>query len=147
MACCHQATSHYLNQCWLIISESYGSHLKAISQGMLKVCFLGISLKIYSCKIFTAASPRSQWVNPCGAEFFWENIKIYLHFPSFLDTEMVWIVEILLDWYCSCWWSGAIKSLGISSHVIDILWYFFWNITVSAPEGLTLYVLNFSEGK
>ena len=32
MACCHQATSHYLNQCWHIISKVHAIHLRAISK-------------------------------------------------------------------------------------------------------------------
>ena len=31
---------------------------------------------------------RPQWFNSCGAEFILGNIKTYLHFLSFIDTEM-----------------------------------------------------------
>ena len=36
-----------------------------------------------------------QCLNLCHAEFFWENIKTYSHFPSFLNIDMSQAVEIL----------------------------------------------------
>ena len=33
-------------------------------------------------------------VNPCFAQFFSGNVKSYWHFVSFLNTEMVQVVEI-----------------------------------------------------
>ena len=35
---------------------------------------------------------RHQWVNPFRAEYVLGNIKIYLHFLSFLDTQVVKIL-------------------------------------------------------
>ena len=46
MACCLTAPSHYLNQCWLIISESSDIHIRAISQEMLQPSITEICLKI-----------------------------------------------------------------------------------------------------
>ena len=46
MACCLMAPSHYLNQCWLISMRSFHIHLRAISQEMLMITVLDMSLKI-----------------------------------------------------------------------------------------------------
>ena len=54
---CHIATGHYVNQCWLIISELPGIHLRTILQKMLKLYIL------YMCSSSIAtASLRRQWV-------------------------------------------------------------------------------------
>ena len=50
------APSHYLNQYWLIISEVSGIHLMSMSQEMLKIFIVEMSLKIIHFKI-TATSP------------------------------------------------------------------------------------------
>ena len=60
MACYLEAPSHYLNQYWLIIGEYLWHHLMTISQEMLKISNIEMSLKKYSFKI-TVASPRGQW--------------------------------------------------------------------------------------
>ena len=39
MACCLTATSHYLNQCWLLISKVYDIHMRVISQWVPKALF------------------------------------------------------------------------------------------------------------
>ena len=48
MACCLMAPSHYLNQCWLIISEVCDNHLRAISQEIPRPSITKITLK-YAC--------------------------------------------------------------------------------------------------
>ena len=54
MAWCHQAPSHYLNQCWIIIVSDFGDiHLKI---SITKIC-----LNITRNKI-TASFPRGQWM-------------------------------------------------------------------------------------
>ena len=45
MACCLTAPSHYLNQCWLIISEVH-IHIRAISQEMFQPSITKIRLQI-----------------------------------------------------------------------------------------------------
>ena len=35
-----------------------------------------------------AILPQPECVNPLFAELFWENMKMYLHFLSFLDIEI-----------------------------------------------------------
>ena len=46
MACCLTAPSHYLTQCWLIISESSDHQLRAISQEMPQPSITKVSLKL-----------------------------------------------------------------------------------------------------
>ena len=57
MACCLTASSPYLNQCWLIISEVL--HLNAIWQERFEISILDMSL-------ITATSTRAQWVKVCA---------------------------------------------------------------------------------
>ena len=57
MACCLTAPSHYLNQCWLIISEVLWYFIGNVHDIYLWYEFENCWLKI------TAASPRDQWVN------------------------------------------------------------------------------------
>ena len=60
MACCLTAPSHYLNQCWLIISKVYwhsNIHIRAISQEMPQPSITKIHLKITNLKF-----PRGHWV-------------------------------------------------------------------------------------
>ena len=82
MACCLTAPSHYLNQCWLIISSNVYWHS---SEGNFTAGISAINhcnwLEKYSSKI-SLKSPRPQWVKMCG------------HFKSFIVTEMYSI----LDW-------------------------------------------------
>ena len=68
MACCLMAPSHYLNQCWLIISKVqwHSSECKFTRDSS------AIShwnwLENYLSKILFK-SPRGQWVNPWTAEY------------------------------------------------------------------------------
>ena len=71
--------------------------------------------------------------NPSCAEFFWENIKIHLHFASFLNTETLQVIEIhSQQWqhypnsiacsgYHSCWWRGDTSTRDISSNGVDLV--------------------------
>ena len=45
------APSHYLNQYQLIISEAYSIHLRAISQDILKIYILHMSLIIINLRV------------------------------------------------------------------------------------------------
>ena len=69
MACCLTAPSHYLNQCWLIITDGYWHS----SEGNFAASLSAINhcnwLKKYSSKI-SLKSPRPQWVNTC-ADAWW----------------------------------------------------------------------------
>ena len=46
MACCLMTSSHYLKQCWLIISEVQLIHMMVISQEISEPSIIKISLKI-----------------------------------------------------------------------------------------------------
>ena len=73
-SCYQQATSHYLNHCWLIISgfyvwyshfhEYHDIHMKIISSEIVitVISICEISLKITFLK-FSATSSRGHWVN------------------------------------------------------------------------------------
>ena len=66
MACCLTAPSHYLNQCWLRISEVFGIHMMAISQKMkiLKKFIAEMSLKFTNLRL---RSPPPPWANQLTA--------------------------------------------------------------------------------
>ena len=68
MAWCRQATSHYLNQCWLIISEIL-LHLpeQCYTQGMFKLSIQYIGLKITNLKL-QPHIPGAKPIN-CGELF------------------------------------------------------------------------------
>ena len=67
MACCLTAPSHYLNQCWLIISKVLwpgGFHVRAISQEMPQSSIAKICLKITCLKFhsnFPGVNELSHW--------------------------------------------------------------------------------------
>ena len=63
MACCLTAPSHYMSQCWLIISKVlWHSSEDIIKKEDLKIPNNKARLKITYLKI-TLRSPRGQWVN------------------------------------------------------------------------------------
>ena len=63
MACCLMAASHYLNQCWLIISKVlYIIHLRTLSKEAMKVPISKASLKTEFLKLHPNPL-RGQWVN------------------------------------------------------------------------------------
>ena len=62
MAWCHQAPSHYLNQCWLVIIRSCIIHLRVISQELPQSSITKLRSKITYIKI-PFKSPRGQWGN------------------------------------------------------------------------------------
>ena len=97
---------------------------------------------------------RPQAVNPCRAEFISGNMRIYMyqHFLSFLETKMLWVVDILLmigkdQFYPGHHWS--IPWLLMTRLVplpAAIPWRCKepehqqpWYILVSATEGLTCH--------
>ena len=60
-------------------------------------------------------------LNPWYAKFVWENIQIYLHFLSFLNTEVIYVAETLSDGrqgpisplynkYQGCWCPTYVRS-------------------------------------
>ena len=61
MACCHQATSHYLNQCWLIISKVLWHSSEEIIIRRFGDTNQQSKIEDYIFKIISR-SPRGQWV-------------------------------------------------------------------------------------
>ena len=87
MACCLTAPSHYLNQCWRMISEIlWHSPDNNFTENTQEI-YCWNEFEIYQFK--TVKSPRCQWVNSYHAEYIVEIIKMCLHFWWFLNTEMV----------------------------------------------------------
>ena len=64
MACCLLAPSHYLNQCWLTISE--GNHLRAISQKIPLISINEINWKITYIKFHSNLTGANE-LSPCSA--------------------------------------------------------------------------------
>ena len=64
MACCLTAPSHYLNQCWLIISEIQDIHIGELSQEMPQPSITKMCLKITCLRIhsnFPGANELIHW--------------------------------------------------------------------------------------
>ena len=62
MACCLTAPSHYLNQCWFIISKVLWHSSEDIIIGRFEDTNQWSKIENYNYKI-TLRSPRGQWVN------------------------------------------------------------------------------------
>ena len=104
MACCLMAPSHYLSQCWLIISKILWHSSEDIIIRRFQDTNQQSKIENYIFKI-TLRSPRDQWVNslspercdrnfnPLHAKFFRENINLYLHFMLFLHIDKTQVVE------------------------------------------------------
>ena len=63
MTCCLTAPNHYLNQCWLVMSEALGLHTGAISQETMISIFV-MSFKMYKLLLqphFQGASQLTHW--------------------------------------------------------------------------------------
>ena len=63
MACCLTAPSHYLNQCWLIISEAQW-HIRAIAQEMPQPSITKIHLKITYLKFHSNSPGANELIAP-----------------------------------------------------------------------------------
>ena len=107
MACCLMAPSHYLNQCWLIVSEvqwqSPGSNFTRDTSAMNHKNYIENYLSKLSLK-----SPRGQWVNHLhGTET--ERLPMWLPYnKSQLLTywDLYKMVDILQTTFLNafCWW-------------------------------------------
>ena len=64
IACCLTAPSHYLNQCWLTISEVLWHNLSAISHEMLKTSTLDVSLKITNLRLHLHLPGTNELIKP-----------------------------------------------------------------------------------
>ena len=107
MACCLMATSHYLNQWWLIIKEVQWQSLEITQPSIIK-----IGLKINSSKFNLNFPGAKGWmdtglyvevalghlgylINSWRAKLFREKINMYLHFMSLLHIDMTQAPKIL----------------------------------------------------
>ena len=75
MACCLTAPSHYLNQCWLMISEVlWHSPDSNFTENTWDI-YLWNEFEIYLFET-VVKSPKGQWVNASGAEnkILWRNL-------------------------------------------------------------------------
>ena len=112
MACCLVASSHYLNQCWLISREvSWHS-----PEGNFKGNAPDMSLKI------TTASPRVQWVNQwcsliiitrvlLGIKIITSRLLHFTQHPSGSGTQMLWILKAFF--FLACWFTDFMGSLDL----------------------------------
>ena len=97
MAWCLLAPSHYLNQSWLVISESQWHQSEHISQEIPQALITLISFKIH-CKI-SFKSPRGQWVNIC--------VKLYLCYTyrqiyTYIDSLSPYLNKVRWQWVNIC---------------------------------------------
>ena len=150
MACCLTAPSHYLNQCWLIISEVLWHSSESNFTDDISAINHCNWLEKYSSKI-SLKSHWPQWVNHCHAELCLENMKLYLHFVSLLNIEMAQVIEIFpcerqgpvypaksISWLLMTWrrkepghhqplyWPSSNSSTGRVNHLplfsLDVFW-------------------------
>ena len=115
MACCLTAPNHYLNQCWLNVSEvqwhsSEGNFTKDASATNL---IIEISLKNYLSKI-SFKSPRGQWVN--------RNNRPKASFTSIgaRDTTTPRLASILAEYRCLRRASLSFQMLLIIHSIMDL---------------------------
>ena len=127
---CHvteTASSHYLNQCWIIVDRgriwfeiaTFSSKKMCLKMpsGKWRPFFLGLTvliIRVCLCSwwLFVLYYPTAcrhvntityspvqikhdVSFNHLHATFVRRNIQIYLQFISFLNTDMIWVVEIL----------------------------------------------------
>ena len=92
MACCLTAPSHYLPQCWLIISGSSGV-LRSISYKLLTNQIDEVSLKVAVLKMIPI-SPKTQWVN------WWIEVQV-LASAGIITTKIPVhvLIRTSLQWY------------------------------------------------
>ena len=81
MACCLTVPSHYLNQCWLIVGEFLGIHLRAISKEELSTSNLLLVRKL----IFWNCSHISQW----PMSYVINVLKRYTHMTRWSSNTMI----------------------------------------------------------
>ena len=81
MACCPMASSHHLNQCWLL-GQFSGIHLRAVSQAVpkLQYSYCIISLKVVLLKLLPHLAGKKEMTsitNNCGRilNISWKNSR------------------------------------------------------------------------
>ena len=97
-ACCLTAPSHYLKQCWVIISEvQWHSYQGNFTRDASTINHLN-PFENYISKI-SFIFPRGQWVNP-----FWSSNTIWLcSLGSILDLVMTFCLMAPRHYMIQCW--------------------------------------------
>ena len=96
IACCLSASSHYLKQCWLIISKVFGIHLMAVSKEMLKTYILNMSVKITNLRLQLHQPGASELI--CCTMCMLINTKQY-HQAKFFFPRL-WILNMVIEEKC-----------------------------------------------
>ena len=97
MAWCHQATSHYLNQCWFIISEISWHSPGGTCRGNMEDIYPWYDFEKYQFKI-AATFPRGQWVNSLAPrKFEWNFKSLIFQIISVIDGRVI-SCELALRW-------------------------------------------------
>ena len=84
MACCLKATSHYLNQCWLIINGFWGIHIGTVTHEILMMSICKMSLKITFLKLLLHLPGTIELSN-------------YIHFIKYALFSSCFV----LFWFCN----------------------------------------------
>ena len=82
MTCCLMAPSRYMNQCWLLISEVCGIHLRAITQWVLKLLLGMMSLKKLLVKLLPHLPGANELIVWNKQFFIFHVAELKLHVPS-----------------------------------------------------------------
>ena len=84
MVCCLTVPSHYLNQCWLIVSEVLCQFYRNVED----ISILDINEFENDQFMMTATSPRVQWVNNMASLFFRLVLSSYQHYSEVIMSIM-----------------------------------------------------------
>ena len=110
MAHCLITSSHYLNRDWLIISEVLGCHihLRANSQGMLKIYILDITLKIPDLRLQPHRSGANELCfYQCNGNFSWKDPQRHVSIQLQLKNSCCWsykcIQYLYFQSYSNCY--------------------------------------------
>ena len=132
MAGCLTASSHHMNQCWLIISE-----ILRHSQEMLKIPILDISLEITDSRLQpypTGANELSHCHHNARFNFRSQHIFLLLKGQNWVQTIMIWGHENVFNMInCSvpyeeyviihCFYTKKLHTPVIIRYVNEIKWW------------------------
>ena len=118
MACCLTAPSHYLNQCWLIISEAFSYSLEGNFTGNPNISILDIIMKGTKPNLLTA----NEFIS-----FFWDDwpVNEIVSCPAFQSTQCS-LQPCYKKKSCALLFLGAMKpqvaSQAVSPHRAILMW-------------------------
>ena len=99
MACCLMAPSHYMNQCWLLISEVFLHSPDCSFRSSGQATFLYNVFKNYTFK-FTATSHRGQWFNVKN-QYIYHSTALSVIVLCAKCCYLIIIVTLCLDFFIS----------------------------------------------